>query len=220
MSINAINMNMKKSDMKKSDMKSDNRVPHPCPNCSKMCLGKQCSDCHLKMVEKSQGECGDCKKQFFAIRPDGTRRKRCKECQDKYNETHIAICKGCTKTYHAVLEDGRKFDKCFECYQKSMSTTCETCNGKSFGQKFCKPCYEVAKNKKFESKQTNDRPLKKCATKSCAKQTTYRLCRDCNYTYKTTADSYMISSCGDCGIKYRGDYRFCKDCSRKSFDSR
>ena len=220
-------IDMTMTDSAKTYMKKNaEKTAHKCPNCENMCLGKQCSECHLKMIEKFQGDCNDCKKPFYAVRPDGTKRKRCKDCQTKYNIDHIAICSGCTKTYHAVLEDGRKFDKCFECYQISMGTACESCNNKSFGQRFCKPCYETFKSKKFNNQkqkgEDTSRPLKKCNTKDCMKQTTYNLCKDCNYSYRNTTDNYMISRCGDCGVTCMGDYKLCRDCSynKKSAGSR
>jgi hypothetical protein len=114
---------------------------HPCQYCTNICRGLQCRNCHLKMISEKQGECIDCKNQFYALRSDGTKRKRCLDCQNNYNIKYIAKCPMCREDYHAFLEDGRVFDKCFKCYQNSFGT-CEMCSEKSSnGQPYCKKCY-------------------------------------------------------------------------------
>ena len=207
--INNIEDNMNNTNMKNDIQPSiqKNKVLHPCPNCEKMCYGKQCTECHFNMMEKNKGTCADCACSFQAQRKDGSMRKRCKDCQTSYNEKHIAICKICSQTYHALLDDGRSFDRCYTCYQESINNKCEACGNKAFGQKFCKPCYELEKTKKMQNMQ-----LVKCRNKSCNNETTFTYCRDCNRSNRETADSYMISSCYNCGRRYKGNSKFCVDC--------
>jgi hypothetical protein len=151
-----------------------------CPNCPNMCFGKQCSECHKKMIEKTQGSCIDCEKLFYAIRQDGTKRKRCKECQEYYNEKHISICKVCKNTYHAVLDDGRKFDKCYKCYQNSINK-CEKCDNTVYGQKYCRGCYQNERQNRQEVVYVE----KKCKSDDCINITTYTYCKTCNDNYRS-----------------------------------
>ena len=53
----------------KKDVKSSNI--HPCPYCNVPCFGKQCKNCHNKMIEDKNAECIDCTEQFYALRRDG-----------------------------------------------------------------------------------------------------------------------------------------------------
>ena len=123
--------------------KTFNVETHPCQYCEKSCIGKQCKDCHLKMVAKSKSKCQDCEQIFFATRKDGTLRDRCKECQNKKNKEFMAMCPGCNVYYHAILKDGRIFDKCFDCY-KSGSKLCITKCGKYTinGYDLCVACHK------------------------------------------------------------------------------
>lgn len=126
---------------------------HPCQYCEKSCYGKQCKECHLKMIEKQQGVCLDCHKTFFAIRKNGSKRRRCLDCQDAYNNKYIAECPDCKMTYHAYMEDGRVFNKCFTCYKKSLHK-CEKCeNYTKFEYALCRICYQ---NRKFSSPRELD----------------------------------------------------------------
>ena len=116
---------------------------HPCQYCEKPCVGKQCRDCHLKMVSKSKGKCVDCDQIFFAMRKDGTMRSRCKECQDTYNSKFMAACPGCKNSYHAILKDGRIFDKCFDCYKSSIKMCSKCTKNKTInGNELCPPCHK------------------------------------------------------------------------------
>ena len=215
--INNNSDNNMKTKFYKTD-KIETRTAHPCPNCTKPCLGRQCSECHMKMLEKQTGKCDDCDIDFPKIRPDGTTRKRCKECQTKYEAIHIATCPICKETYHAILKDGRTFDKCYKCRQESLNNKCESCGSKAFGHKFCKTCYDTSRKANYENRGRGDtfrdeRPLVKCKTLKCNNTTTYAFCRECNATNKKVSEQYLISSCLECGKKMMGDYKFCSDCT-------
>ena len=156
------------------------RELHPCPNegCENSCFGKQCSQCHVKMINDKLNnfkKCCDCEKQFYAIRKEGTFRLRCRDCQEEYNTKYISTCSGCGNTYHSKLTNGKVYDKCYECYQVSINTCCETCGAKSFGQKFCKPCYEKTRQNFYTYEN------KKCNNSWCENITTYPLCSACKF---------------------------------------
>ena len=201
--INNNDMNVEKVEI----IEKNERKQHQCPNCPNMCFGKQCSECHLKMMEKIQGNCLDCSNTFYAIRQDGTKRKRCKDCQDVYNEKHISVCPGCKNTYHAMLDDGRCFDKCYKCYQDSMNK-CMKCDKNAYGQKFCRDCYQSERPKRVEV----ERVEKKCKTEKCLATTTYTYCRSCNDSLRSVANDYMLSTCEECGYRGRGDFKLCSYC--------
>jgi hypothetical protein len=161
----------------KDNIKKEFRM---CPNegCENSCFGKQCSGCHIKMInERSNNfkECCDCNKKFYAIRRDGSFRMRCRECQEEYNNNHISVCVGCEKSYHSRLSNGKVYDKCYECYQKTMNTKCESCNNKSFGRRLCKPCYEFSRKSMVYEK-------KKCDNEWCDNITTYPVCSTCKFS--------------------------------------
>ena len=63
--------------MENTNIEINNIELHPCQYCGNTCKGKQCRECHLKMVEKKQGTCINCKNTFYALRIDGTKRQRC-----------------------------------------------------------------------------------------------------------------------------------------------
>lgn len=159
---------------------------HPCQYCSKICRGKQCKECHLKMVESKQGECLDCKKSFCALRTDGTKRRRCIDCQNNYNTKYISQCPICYNDYHAFLEDGRVFDKCYKCYRNTF-TICEKCKENTHGcHRLCNNCYLEEKSKfsllsyNSNSSSISDiRILKECLNDECSNQTIYSYCKSC-----------------------------------------
>lgn len=129
----------------KMENKIINNELHPCQYCGKTCKGKQCKDCHLKMVEKKQGQCINCKNIFYALRLDGTKRLRCFDCQSIYNSKYISKCPICKIDYHAFLEDGRVFNKCYNCYKNTL-IDCKKCSNKiPNNQQFCKNCYKQEK---------------------------------------------------------------------------
>lgn len=118
---------------------------HPCQYCDAMCFGKQCKDCHFKMLETQKGVCLDCHSTFHAIRKNGSKRRRCMECQDAYNKKYIAECPECQMTYHAFMEDGRVFEKCFTCYKKTLHK-CSNCDSfTKFEYALCRNCYQTRK---------------------------------------------------------------------------
>jgi hypothetical protein len=186
---------------------TDNGV-HPCQYCEKPCKGKQCKDCHLKMVSKLQGKCADCETVFLAVRKDGTVRKRCKDCQDAYNDKHYAKCPDCKEQYYAFLEDGRVFSKCFDCYQKTKTINkCEKCDSKTYKDNtLCSPCYQESKKTAVKEKET--RPCKK---DGCKNLTIYTFCKSCNDS-KRVLDSYMVSTCQKCNSRSKGNFKLCFDC--------
>lgn len=199
---------------------------HPCQYCSKPCRGKQCKECHLKMIAKTQGKCMDCDKVFPAVRKDGTARKRCIDCHNLHLTNKYATCPGagCGVQYHAFLDDGRVFDKCFECYNKSFSK-CEKCGSKCFKDvKFCSPCFQENKKATYIPKaprdfEGGDKPCKN-ANVGCKSTTNFTFCRDCNYKNKNLTNKYMIYSCEDCGYEGQGDYKKCGDCNFNNRKSR
>lgn len=115
---------------------------HPCQYCGNLCFGKQCKQCHLKMIESQKGICLDCHNTFNAIRRDGSKRRRCLECQTAYNNKYISECPDCHNTYHAYMEDGRVFEKCFDCYKKTLHK-CNNCDSfTKFEYALCRNCYQ------------------------------------------------------------------------------
>jgi len=189
-------------------MSNEIQQPHPCQYCQKLCYGKQCKDCHFKMIANRNGICYDCKKVFYALRKDGTKRKRCFDCQDIYNKNHIAICPDCNIEYHAYLEDGRMFEKCFTCYKKSFHK-CQNCDN-MIKDKFiiCGECFKKEK----ELNQQNSFPLKECKNTNCDNQTTYLYCKPCNDSFKNNSDiRYKILVCQypDCEFRVKEHFKFC-----------
>jgi hypothetical protein len=121
-----------------------NRELHPCQYCGTQCFGKQCKECHFKMLETQKGICLDCHKTFHAVRKDGSKRRRCMECQVAYNNKYISQCPECKCTYHAYMEDGRIFEKCFACYKKTLHK-CTGCDSfTKFEYALCRNCYQTS----------------------------------------------------------------------------
>jgi hypothetical protein len=175
---------------------------HPCQYCLKMCRGKQCKECHLKMVESKQGQCLECEKTFYAIRADGSKRRRCLDCQNNYNAKYISQCPICKSDYHAFLEDGRAFDKCYTCYQNSF-TECINCSEKApNGHPLCKNCYLEEKSKvSILSYNSNPgsvsdiKTLRECQNEGCLNQTVYSYCKSCyNKIEKEVSETDFIGS--------------------------
>ena len=206
-------MSQNTKDMKSS--KNMNRDLHPCQYCSKICFGLQCKDCHLSMEKRLSGECSDCKKTFRAKRDDGSSRKRCLPCHRVYMENHFATCK-CGETFMQLLEDGRRFSQCFKCYQSSKKR-CSNCESFTVRDNtLCSDCYKKGKS---ETSSTKSQTMYNCRKKSCKEKTAFEngYCKNCYQDNRETADQYMISRCNEpgCFEKYRGNYKFCKDHSRK-----
>lgn len=207
-------------DLEKKDEDTSNF--HKCESCNNLCIKKKCQECFVKSIKDKQGECYDCKKLFFAVRIDGTKRKRCLECQSIYNEKHIAKCPICNNDYHAFLHDGRFFDKCYTCYQYTLRK-CDNCDKKtSINQPLCKDCYNLEKinsksyllsysptsstSAEFSFKQLT----KTCKNKDCNNHTTFSYCKQCYDNYKT---SNVFSECTNCSWKFRGTNTLCNRCS-------
>ena len=150
---------------------------HPCLYCGNPCFGKQCKQCHLKMLESQKGECLDCNVKFNAIRRDGSKRRRCLDCQQSYNNKYISECPDCKNTYHAYMEDGRVFEKCFDCYKKSLHkcTGCE--NFTKFEYALCRNCYQSSNERRYNSQR--ELQLFKCKNEICENLTTKNLCKTC-----------------------------------------
>ena len=121
-----------------------NKELHPCQYCGTQCFGKQCKECHFKMLETQKGICLDCHTTFHAVRKDGSKRRRCMDCQVAYNNKYISQCPECKCTYHAYMEDGRVFEKCFSCYKKTLHkcTGCESFT--KFEYALCRNCYQTS----------------------------------------------------------------------------
>jgi hypothetical protein len=202
---------------------NNNNELHPCQYCEKTCRGKQCKECHLKMVESKQGNCIDCDKTFYALRSNGSKRRRCIDCQTTYNQKHISQCPICKNDYHAFLEDGRVFDKCYTCYQNSL-IECKNCDKKiSNNQPLCKNCYQEQKQYKVKLLSMDDNISdgyentyknyeRTCRTKNCQNITTYTFCRDCYLKNKQLTDD-NISICEICNYKGPGNFKICNNCN-------
>jgi len=210
------------------DLNTDNLINddlentlHPCKYCKKTCKGKQCKDCHFKMVSSRQGVCLDCDKQFYAVRSDNSKRKRCFECQKNYNSTHIAKCPICNIDYHAYLEDGRFFDKCYGCY-KSNIKECEKCKKNTInGFPLCNICYNEEKSSKIKllsySPTSSTKSIeytfkqidKQCKTDNCNNSTIFTYCEGC---YSKNKPGLITSICQICGYKNRGNFKICNKC--------
>ena len=189
---------------------------HPCPYCNTLCFGKQCKNCHNKMIADKSADCYDCGEQFFALRHDGKKNKRCKKCKVKYDEEHQGRCVECNEIFNSVLEDGRIFDKCLDCYKKGFKK-CEKCD-KSINSTFdlCRDCYQEQKQQYQENKKKSpieeERVLKDCQTKGCLNKTSSSLCPKCFESYNQLADEYMVSTCVKCGYRSHGYFKFCGKC--------
>ena len=154
---------------------------HPCRYCNNPCKGRQCRNCHIKMINNKQGECIDCSKIFNALRINGTKKQRCFDCQSIYTKHHISVCNICGNNYHAILKDGRKFAKCYNCYNEEF-TNCKNCNKRCLKKyDICKDCLEVDKHNitLIESK---------CRNNNCENKTFYCFCKECfkDYRFVTT----------------------------------
>lgn len=164
---------------------------HPCQHCGKSCAGLQCKECHLKMISERNADCVDCGKSFYAMRKDGTKRKRCVDCQAKFNDKYYKNCPDCKISFRFTLDNGKVFDKCGSCHMKDKIKEEET-------------------RRKEEEKKMND-------CKSCKKEKTfYDLCRKCFREQKETTDQYMLSKCFNCGQRYKGSFKYCRDCKSNS----
>lgn len=165
---------------------------HPCVNCGKLCKGKQCKECHVKML---QSKCVDCNILFNARRRDGTMRKRCGECQTNFNNKFIRKCPDCNNEFHK----GKDYDTCLECFKQRKETE--------------KKEYEEKKKLKDERKKKyEEMEKKKCQTKNCQNMTGYKFCQNCNKNRKEL-NTYMVFTCKGCGYKGYGDYSYCNNCS-------
>ena len=159
---------------------------HPCQYCGNPCYGKQCKQCHLKMLDSQKGVCMDCNSSFHAVRRDGSKRRRCTECQTSYNSKYISQCPDCNNTYHAYMEDGRVFEKCFGCYKKSLHKCTNCDNFTKFEYALCRNCYQTSDRdggdrggrRRFHS-SPRELQLFKCNTEICENLTSKNLCKSC-----------------------------------------
>jgi hypothetical protein len=151
------------------DIKEEPEI-HPCKYCGTSCKGKQCKQCHLKMVYKKQ-ECNDCKKNFIAL--------RCFSCQIDFNE-RMSECPDCGKLYYGISKDGKIFKKCFDCHQNDFAN-CKNCGKKCFKKySFCKDCNYNDKNNDKNSIEN----LNNCRTKDCNNKTKLMFCSECYTNFK------------------------------------
>ena len=133
---------------------TQNNQLHPCKYCGNTCKGKQCKQCHIKMISR-QNECLDCKKHFICL--------RCDDCNDKY-KNKLNKCPECDINYLNISKDGKIFEKCYDCYQKGFSN-CKLCNKRCFKQYlYCKNCYETFKenNNEYYSDYTDNLSNSSC----------------------------------------------------------
>jgi len=185
--------------------KTNDEIPrigelHPCQYCGNTCRGRQCRDCHLKMVASRNGNCTECGAEFTSIRKDGSMRKRCSDCQGEYNQKYMSMCPCCGDAYHACLRDGRIFDKCYKCYRSTV-TKCQKCEGNAYnGYALCRDCHQSTRSKISDTmSETSDRTFvprtkftipdvtieeHKCNNKDCGNLTRHVFCKECYIQYK------------------------------------
>ena len=159
-------------------LNTENNEIHPCKYCGASCKGKQCKQCHLKMISKKQ-ECIDCKKNFISL--------RCFSCQSDFNE-RMSECPDCGKLYYGVSIDGRIFKKCFDCYQNDFSN-CKKCGKKCFKKySFCKDC-NIEENINNIDDGTN---INICKSKDCNNKTKLIFCKECYINFKIINHEFKI----------------------------
>ena len=74
---------------------------------------------------------------------------------------------------------------------------------------------EAAEEKK--KKEEEDSKKHPCAKKGCKNTTLHKFCSTCFRSQKETEQCYMISSCSNCGVRYKGGARFCsRECKDKA----
>lgn len=156
-----------------------NKDSHPCQYCGNPCYGKQCKQCHLKMLESQKGLCIDCNLSFHATRRDGSKRRRCMDCQTSYNKKYISECPDCKTTYHAYMEDGRVFEKCFPCYRKSLHKCTNCDNFTKFEFALCRNCYQSSSSDRKFYSSPRELQLFKCNNETCENLTSKNLCKSC-----------------------------------------
>jgi hypothetical protein len=171
-----------------------NNQLHPCKYCGNTCRGKQCKQCHIKMISR-QNECLDCKKHFISL--------RCDDCNEKHKHK-FNKCPECDINYLNISKDGKIFEKCYECYQKGFSN-CKLCNNKCFKQYlYCKTCYE--KNK--ETKEINNEYLSDFTDNLSISENsdTSESSKDINnetYVSDSSIDKFCIDDIDDKNKKYK-----------------
>ena len=199
------------------------KVSHKCQYCDNLCFGKQCKQCHLKMVAARDADCCDCSKSFPALRKDGTKRIRCFDCQQVYEKEYVKKCPDCDENFHALSKDGRMFDRCFSCNKKRF-TKCRNCENSTFvDYPLCKTCYSSERDEKKVARdnresrnntrvsEDTERETRPCKTLNCKNMTEYSLCQKCNSTFRDTANQFMISTCqyDGCGYRGKGYFTYC-----------
>ena len=175
---------------------------HPCVNCGKKCKGKQCRDCHIKMI---QANCVDCDTLFNARRKNGTMRKRCLTCQDIYNEKYIRKCPDCNSEFHDLSD---KYETCLVCYKNRQEKK------KLEYEKIKTERDAIRKEKDDRNKEKWENSEKKdCFTEKCKNITIYKFCKECYENKNYVSNSYMTYTCRMCGYRGKGDYTLCGKCS-------
>ncbi len=169
---------------------------HPCVNCGKACKGKQCRECHLKMI---QSNCVDCDVSFNARRKNGTMRKRCENCQEGYNEKYIKNCPDCETEFHDLSE---KYKTCLPCYKNRQETKKQEYEKREAER-------EV---KRKEAAERFEKEKKECYNRRCKNMTIYKFCKPCNDD-KKYLNNFMTYTCTSCGYRGRGDYTLCNRCT-------
>ena len=177
---------------------------HPCINCNKNCMGKQCRDCHIKMLNS---ECIDCNRTFNARRKNGTMRKRCLGCQTDYNKKYVRKCPECNSEFHDL---SNKYSVCLPCYKNQQENKkLEYEKIKTDREAIRKDNDEINKNKWENSEK------KECYTHNCYNITIYKFCKKCYDMKNDVNKRYMTYICQDCGYRGIGDYNLCIDCNNK-----
>jgi hypothetical protein len=150
-------------NLEKNDIQNE---IHPCKYCGNFCKGKQCRDCHLKMIS-TQCECIDCSIKFIPL--------RCFNCENFQAKNSLNNCPECGNIFCSLSKSGKTFQTCYDCYQNDFSN-CKKCNKRCLKKySFCKQCYPLVKNEEDIEK--------KCESKDCYNKTNYNFCQDCYKTF-------------------------------------
>lgn len=162
---------------------------HPCPKCQFPCFGKQCKDCHFRMVfEKNQYRncCVDCRNY---IDSDYQHLRRCRNCYYSYMLKNKVKCNFflCKNVFDGrTAGDGKKKSYCNDCfsYLKSKNECfCEDCSSVLYfnfekDKNKCKTCIRKKKiNMKTKSLDKKKFNSSKCM--GCNKNGHVLYCKDC-----------------------------------------
>ena len=162
---------------------------HPCPKCHFPCFGKQCKDCHFRMVfEKNQYRncCVDCRNH---IDSDYQHLKRCRNCHYSYMllqnrvKCKFIFCKNIIKARSESCKKNSYCDHCFSHLKKNNECFCEDCSSVLYFnyEKDKNKCRTCMKNKKINmrTKSLDKNKFNNSRCVGCNKNGHVLYCRDC-----------------------------------------